>query len=92
MHCMRLVRTGTGRSTYTIMATRQRGSRDSSKQSPPPATVPEDAQQPSREQRIAIIAYLRAAERGFEPGHELDDWLAAEREIATDGGLDRAQM
>lgn len=30
---------------------------------------------------IAIAAYLRAEQRGFEPGHELDDWLTAEREI-----------
>lgn len=35
----------------------------------------------SREQRIAIAAYQRAERRGFEPGHELEDWLAAEREI-----------
>lgn len=31
---------------------------------------------------IAIAAYLRAQLRGFEPGHELEDWFAAEREIA----------
>jgi len=36
---------------------------------------------PSREERIAISAYWRAAKRQFSPGHELDDWLAAEREI-----------
>jgi hypothetical protein len=35
----------------------------------------------SREQRIAEAAYWRAERRGFEPGHELDDWLEAEREI-----------
>ena len=34
-----------------------------------------------RDERIAARAYQLAAERGFEPGHELDDWLAAEREI-----------
>lgn len=31
--------------------------------------------------RIAEAAYFRAQQRGFEPGHEVDDWLAAEREI-----------
>lgn len=36
---------------------------------------------PSREERIAIAAYWRAAKRQFEPGHELDDWLEAEQEI-----------
>lgn len=34
-----------------------------------------------RHRRIAEAAYLRAAARGFAPGHELDDWLAAEREL-----------
>jgi len=30
---------------------------------------------------IARSAYHRAERRGFAPGHELEDWLAAEREI-----------
>ncbi len=34
-----------------------------------------------RAERIAVSAYLRASDRGFEPGHELEDWLAAEREM-----------
>jgi hypothetical protein len=36
-----------------------------------------------RERAIAEIAYLLAEKRGFVPGYELDDWLAAEREIDT---------
>lgn len=35
----------------------------------------------SREARIAERAYWRAEQRGFSPGQELDDWLAAEREV-----------
>ena len=31
--------------------------------------------------KIAEIAFYRAENRGFEPGHELDDWTAAEREF-----------
>lgn len=31
---------------------------------------------------IAEAAYYRAQRRGFEPGRELEDWLAAEAEIA----------
>jgi rRNA processing protein Krr1/Pno1 len=31
--------------------------------------------------RIAARAYLIAEQRGFEPGYELDDWLAAEAEL-----------
>jgi hypothetical protein len=30
---------------------------------------------------IAKLAYLMAQRRGFAPGHELDDWLAAENEV-----------
>jgi Protein of unknown function (DUF2934) len=32
---------------------------------------------------IAEAAYYRAEKRGFEPGHELDDWLAAEADFMT---------
>jgi hypothetical protein len=28
-----------------------------------------------------VAAYYRSLGRGFEPGHELEDWLAAETEI-----------
>jgi hypothetical protein len=30
---------------------------------------------------VAEQAYYRAERRGFTAGHELDDWLAAEREV-----------
>jgi hypothetical protein len=30
---------------------------------------------------IAQAAYFRAQRREFEPGHELEDWLAAEAEV-----------
>ncbi|MGB4811866.1 MAG: DUF2934 domain-containing protein [Methylophilaceae bacterium] len=33
-----------------------------------------------RANRIAVSAYYKAMSRGFEPGHALDDWLAAEVE------------
>jgi len=38
----------------------------------------------TREGRQALIAeraYLRAEGRGFSPGHETEDWLAAEAEV-----------
>jgi hypothetical protein len=38
----------------------------------------------SREARIAEAAYWRAERRGFTAGQELDDWLAAEKEIDED--------
>lgn len=31
--------------------------------------------------RIAEAAYFRAESRGFESGHEMEDWLDAEKEI-----------
>jgi hypothetical protein len=34
-----------------------------------------------RDRQIAEAAYYRAAARGFVPGDELEDWLAAEREV-----------
>ena len=30
---------------------------------------------------IRRLAYLLAERRGFDPGHEADDWLAAEHEV-----------
>ena len=30
---------------------------------------------------IAETAYYKAEQRGFDPGHEVADWLAAEREV-----------
>ena len=34
-----------------------------------------------RQQMIAVAAYFRAQGRNFEPGQEVEDWLAAEAEI-----------
>ena len=33
------------------------------------------------EDEIRRLAYLMSERRGFEPGHEAEDWLAAEREV-----------
>ncbi len=30
---------------------------------------------------IAVSAYYKAEARGYEPGHEIQDWLEAEAEI-----------
>jgi hypothetical protein len=38
---------------------------------------------------IAEAAYFRAEKRGFAPGHETEDWLAAESEV--DAALLRAK-
>jgi Protein of unknown function (DUF2934) len=41
-----------------------------------PAVTPE-----ARRAMIAENAYLRAERRGFVPGYETEDWLAAEAEV-----------
>ncbi len=34
-----------------------------------------------KHEAIALAAYYIAAERGFEPGHELEDWVEAEIQL-----------
>ncbi len=36
-----------------------------------------------RHQWISVAAYYKAEARGFEPGKELDDWLAAEKDYSA---------
>jgi hypothetical protein len=42
----------------------------------------------AREAAIAREAYYRAERRGFAPGYELDDWLAAEAEVDGNGPIE----
>ena len=37
-----------------------------------------------RERMIQEAAYFHYVERGFEPGHEVEDWLAAEAEVGRE--------
>lgn len=51
---------------------------------PPPlpsAPTPPPVVYKTRAEAVAEAAYLRAERRGFAPGHELEDWLAAEKEV-----------
>jgi len=50
----------------------------SAKKSPPRKSA---VKAEERYRQIAEAAYLIAERRGFEAGHELDDWLAAEIEV-----------
>lgn len=43
--------------------------------------APADIAPQARRAMIAEAAYLRAQARGFTPGYEVEDWLAAEAEI-----------
>lgn len=54
----------------------------------PRARPTEDTLKGAGESRIRAIlkaAYRRSKARGFEPGHEFEDWLAAAQEI--DAGI-----
>jgi len=37
----------------------------------------------AQEQMIAVAAYYLAEQRGFLAGQELEDWLLAEKEVAS---------
>ena len=45
------------------------------------ATEVDDSARAELDRMIGEAAYYIAEQRGFEPGHELDDWLAAEAQI-----------
>ena len=57
------------------------------RRAPAPVVAPVAVQAPNfvdPQQRAALIAraaYFRAMHRGFAPGHEVADWLAAEAEV-----------
>jgi Protein of unknown function (DUF2934) len=50
---------------------------------PRKSAAPPAADEPAvdRVELIAVAAYFRAEKRNFSPGGDIDDWLAAEREI-----------
>ena len=61
------------------------GPAESPGSSPGLETMPEEARlvdHDAWQAMIAVAAYYQAERRGFAPGSELDDWLAAEVEIA----------
>lgn len=60
-------------------ATTPRASRDESVEGDSLALYELTAQE--RHARIAEVAYRLAERRGFAPGSETSDWLAAEREV-----------
>ena len=49
--------------------------------SPAPAAQETAFDSGARRQMIAEAAYYRAAQRGFAPGSEVEDWLEAEAQI-----------
>jgi hypothetical protein len=49
--------------------------------------------EPDTHKKIAEAAYLIAQRRGFTPDHELADWIAAEKAMATESdSVDRWEL
>jgi len=46
---------------------------------------PEFIEHDERHALVRERAYYLAEQRGFEPGHEVNDWLAAERDVERSG-------
>jgi hypothetical protein len=67
------------------MASKARNSESSEAVGPGAETQEQDRLLDSiREERIRRRAFEIYLERGGEPGHDLEDWLQAERELTTD--------
>ena len=66
-----------------------------SKPQSPPVTVPTEAESQQRYyedlgSRLAERAYELYVQRGYEHGHDLEDWLEAERQILPKEMLERS--
>lgn len=57
-----------------------------SRTAPAPADAPAMSVVPDRAELVRLAAYFRAERRGFAPGYEVEDWLAAELEVAAKFG------
>jgi|SRR5271166_866195 len=75
--------------TASIPATEGNGSAEKKMEATKIARRPEIVKTEARpnlvpinlEDEIRRLAYLLAERRGFQPGHEAEDWLVAEREV-----------
>jgi len=63
------------------MATRQPPKPRRAAKAPTATTARADVTAAEIRQLIEEAAYYKAKQRGFEPGHELEDWIAAEAEV-----------
>jgi len=64
-----------------VSPARKRAPRKRAAAAAPGAVAPAFVDPQQRGTLISRAAYFRAMERGFTPGHELEDWLAAEAEV-----------
>lgn len=78
--------TGSGRTTESPqppakVAPRRRAPAATATAPAAPATTATTVSDDARRAMIAQAAYLRAERRGFTPGNEVEDWMAAEAEV-----------
>ena len=67
------------------MSSKPRTSRESKELSTEGGKQERSVVNPAREEEIKRRAYEIYLERGEEPGRDLEDWLQAERELASHG-------
>lgn len=60
---------------------RRKSPRKSAAATPKPDSSREESSTEETRRLIAESAYFRAKQRGFAPGHELEDWIQAESEV-----------
>ena len=62
---------------------RRKSPRKSAAATPGPDSSMEKSSMEETRRLVAEADYLRAKQRGFEPGHELEDWIQAESEVMS---------
>lgn len=71
--------------TFTAAETTTASNSEPTNTSRKPSIVKSDARANlvpiNLEDEVRRLAYLLSERRGFEPGHETEDWLTAEREV-----------
>jgi hypothetical protein len=73
-----------------VMAETKERRRSPRKATPKPdvkAAAPRNTAAEEVRRQIEEAAYYRAKQRGFQPGHELEDWVQAESEVMRRNGL-----
>ncbi|WP_201221131.1 DUF2934 domain-containing protein [Halochromatium roseum] len=65
----------------------KRGHSKGKQAQPSPDIMEENMSDPKgdcpRDEAISEMAYYLAEARGFEPGHEIEDWLEAEKRVSS---------
>jgi len=70
-------------STTTTAAATAAGKAPAAKRPAKGGAAPKPAASTERESMVRMAAYFRAERRGFAPGYEIEDWLAAEAEVTA---------